>query len=109
MSRRDATVTSQPRGIVGHSRVGPLHGGGQHGLLDRVLAPLELPVPAHQRPEDLRRQLPQQVLGYGRGHASNGPAANITCRTSTPSPGIAASGICAASSIARSLFSQSIR
>ena len=70
---------------------------------------IELAVPAYQRLEDLRRELTQQVLdGWGR-HASNFPSANITCRTSTPRPSIAASGICAASSIARSLLSQSIR
>jgi site-specific recombinase XerC len=49
------------------------------------------------------------ALSDHRGHASNGPSANITCRTSTPRPSIAASGICAASSIARALLSQSIR
>ena len=95
--------------VVRHSPVRPLHGGGEDGLLYGVLTPFELAVPAYQRAEDLRRELTQQVLEGWCRHASNGPSANITCRTSTPRPSIAASGICAASSIARSLFSQSIR
>jgi hypothetical protein len=94
---------------VGHALGRPLHGGGEHGLLDGVLASLELAVPAHQPAEDLRRELAQQVLDGGGGHASSVPSENITWRTSTPSPSIAASGIWAASSIARSLLSQSIR
>ena len=109
MSRRDATVDQPAARVVRHSLGRPLHGGGEDGLLHGVLAPLELAVPADQRAEDLRRELTQQVLDGRCGHASNCPSANITCRTSTPRPSIAASGICAASSIARSLFSQSIR
>jgi hypothetical protein len=59
--------------------------------------------------EDLLRELAPQVLDGRRGPASNGPSENITWRTSTPRPSIAASGIWAASSIARSLPSTSIR
>jgi hypothetical protein len=95
--------------VVRHALGRPLHRGGEDGLLHGVLAPLELALPADQRAEDLLRELTQQVLEGGRGHASNCPSANMTCRTSTPRPSIAASGICAASSIARSLLSQSIR
>ena len=94
---------------VGHPLGRPLHGGGRRRLLHGVLAPLELAVPAHQPAEDLRRELAQQVLDGRGGHASSVPSENITWRTSTPSPSIAASGIWAASSIARSLLSQSIR
>ena len=94
---------------VGHSLGRPLHGGGRRRLLHGVLAPLELAVPADQHAEDLRRELAQQVLDGRGGHASSVPSENITWRTSTPRPSIAASGIRAASSIARSLLSQSIR
>ena len=48
---------------------GPLQRGGQQGFLGRVLAPVEVPEPAQQRPEDLRRQFAQQVPGVTvRGH-----------------------------------------
>ena len=109
ISRRDATVGQPAARVVRHSLGRPLHGGSEYGLLHGVLAVLEPAMPAHQRAEDLRRELTQQVLECWHRHASNGPSANITCRTSTPRPSIAASGICAASSIARSLSSQSIR
>ncbi len=95
--------------VVRHALDWPLHGRGEDGLLHGVLAPLELPVAAGQRAEDLWRELTQQVLDGRSRHDSNCPSANITCRTSTPSPSIALSGIRAASSIARSLLSQSIR
>ena len=49
---------------------GPLQRGGQQGLLGRVLAEVEVPEPAQQRPEDLRRQFAQQVPGVTvRGHS----------------------------------------
>ena len=51
----------RPR-IVGHTAVGPLQPRGEQRLLYGVLARVELAVPAHQCPEDLRRELPQQVL-----------------------------------------------
>ncbi len=100
--------------VVRYALGRPLQAGGEHGLLDRVLAALEPAVPADQCAEDLRCQFTQQVLDhrYRRAsscHASNCPSANITWRTSTPRPGIAESGICAASSIARSRCSQSTR
>ena len=109
ISRREATVISQPRGLSGTPSAGHCTAAASTRLLDGVLAPLELAVPAHQPAEDLRRELAQQVLDGGGGHASSVPSENITWRTSTPSPSIAASGIWAASSIARSLLSQSIR
>ena len=48
--------------VVRHLPGPPLHGGGEDGLLHRVLTPLELAVPAYQHLEDLRRELTQQVL-----------------------------------------------
>jgi hypothetical protein len=57
----------QPRaGPVRDSLGRPLRGGGGQGLLDGVLAGVELPVPAGQLAEDLRREVAQQVLERGR-------------------------------------------
>ena len=39
-----------------------MHGGREQRLLDGVLGGVEVAVPAHERAEDLRRQLAQQVL-----------------------------------------------
>ena len=95
---------------VGHAAGGPGRGGGDDRLLHGVLALLELPVPADEHAEDLRRQLAQQVLGGGVGpHISRSPAENMTGRTSMAMPSTLASGIIAASSMARSRLSQSIR
>ena len=106
ISRREATVISQPRGLSGHALGGPLRRGREQRLLDRVLARVELPVPAHEHAEDLRRQLAQQVLDASgrRSHLHPGrrpsPAAPPRRR-----PGRPASA--AASSTARSRLSQS--
>jgi len=60
----------------------PLHRGGQQRLLHGVLAQAEMPVPAHDRAEDLRRELAQQVPGRsGRGHGR--PVVTSRCRTSS--------------------------
>jgi hypothetical protein len=47
---------------VGYPVAGPLLRGGQQRLLDGVLAGVEVPVPAQQGGEDLRREFAQQVL-----------------------------------------------
>jgi hypothetical protein len=74
-------VQPGPR-VVRHPVGRPLQRGGQQCLLDGVLAGVELAVPAHQRAEDLRRQLAQQVLGRLVGaHISGG--ASATWRSST--------------------------
>ena len=63
MSRREATVISQARGLSGHPVGRPLLRGGEQGLLDRVLGGVEVPVAPDERTEDLRRQAAEQVLG----------------------------------------------
>ena len=56
----------------------PLHRCGQERFLDRVLARVEVPVAAHQRAEDLRRELAQQVLDAGTStHISDPPSWRI--------------------------------
>ena len=102
MSRRVATVMSQPFGLSGIPCVGHCIAAAMQRLLYRVLASTEVAVAAEQRAQDLRRQIAQQVLGAGvqpRDHASGvqsvgGPL--ITCRTSIamfsglpPGPGAA--------------------
>ena len=92
-----ATVISQPRGLSGTPVGRPLRRGGQQRLLHRVLGGVEVPVPADQRAEDLRRQLAQQVLDVGgrsrrRGRQpSRSSTPSRTGRTSTYSP--SASGL----------------
>ena len=70
VSRRDATVISQPRGLSGTPSPGHWSGGGEQRLLDRVLAGVELAVAPDQRAEDLRRELAQQVLDGAVGRRS---------------------------------------
>ncbi len=82
VSRREATVSSQARGLSGVPCSRPVHGRLQQRLLDHVLAGLELPVPAHQDGQHLGRQLAQQVRDGG-GHISSPPGPS-TGRTSTP-------------------------
>src|SRR5258707_12406178 len=97
-------------GVARHALGRPSGGRGEARLLHGVLALLELTVAADQHAEDLRRELAQQVLGRVAGpHASSVPSENMTGRTSMARPPILASGMCAASSSARSLLSQSIR
>ena len=52
----------------------PVHGGREQRLLDGVLGGVEVAVPAHERAEDLRRQLAQQVLD-ARRHVQRSPPA----------------------------------
>ena len=72
----------QPRSrIVWHAFLRPLQRCGEECLLHRVLTRVELPVAPHERAEDLRRKLAQQVLDSGfRSQKSGG--ASITRRTS---------------------------
>ena len=76
-------------------------------LLAGVLAQVELPVPAHQGGEDLRRQLAQQVLDARAGGHSSGLASCRIGQTSTGST--SAHGMSAAICSARSSLSQSSR
>ena len=62
VSLRDATVISQPRGLAGTPWSGHWTAARQQRLLRRVLAGVEVPVPAHQRAGYLRRERPQQIL-----------------------------------------------
>ena len=75
-------MISHPRGFFGTPLIGPLEGGGQQRLLDRVLARVELPVTAHEHAEDLRRQLAQQALGVGVLSHISVPASSMIGRTS---------------------------
>ncbi len=99
-------MISQPRGFSG-IRGRPLYGRREQRLLAGVLAQVKLPIAAHQRAEDLRCQLPQQVLdapvsGHRSGLASCGTGQNSTGSTS-------AHGMSAAIASARSSLSQSSR
>ena len=71
---RDQPATRVLRPPVGR----PLQRGSEQGLLAGVLTQVELPVPAHQRGEDLRRQCPQQILD------ATGIASHRTSRVETP-------------------------
>ena len=51
--------------VVGNAVRGPLDGGGEERLLDRVLGGIERAVAPDQRTEDLRRELAQQALDVG--------------------------------------------
>jgi hypothetical protein len=56
----------EPRpGMVGHALLRPLRRRREQRLLHGILRGVELPVPAHQRAEDLRRELAQQILDAG--------------------------------------------
>ena len=63
ISRRVATVVSHAGGLIGTTLLGPLHRRREQRLLHRVLGGVEVAVATHQRAEDLRRELAQQVLG----------------------------------------------
>lgn len=92
--------------MVRDALAGPLHGGGQQRLLDRVLAGVEVAVPADERAEGLRSEPAQQVLGgAGAAHISN-PDGSMIGLTSTAL--YRASGKRAAISVARSRLSQSM-
>jgi hypothetical protein len=64
--------------VVGDAVGRPLRGRREQRLLHRVLAGVELPVPAHQRAEDLRREVTQQVLERLDHSASLGRAAVLS-------------------------------
>ena len=51
--------------LIRDARLGPLERRRQQGLLDRILAGIEAAVAPDERPEDLRRQLPKQLLRSG--------------------------------------------
>lgn len=92
--------------VVRHTLRGPLHRGGEQGLLHRVLTRVEGSVAAHERAEDLRRGLTQQALdALLAAHISVPPSA-ISGRISTALN--LAYGTRAAISIARSRLSQSM-
>ena len=68
----------EPRArALGDAVLTPLLGRGQQRLLHGILARVELSVPPHERPEDLRRELAQQVLDTrGRNHVANSSRAS---------------------------------
>ena len=91
--------------MLGHALRRPLVRGGQQRLLHRVLAGVEVPVPAHERAEDLRRQLAQQALDAHVVDHISIPAGSMTGRTSIGAN--LALGHAAAISTARSIVSHS--
>ena len=62
--------------MVGHALIGPLQRSGEERLLHGVFGRVELPVPAHQCAEDLRRELAQQVLDTGSVDRRHGGTAS---------------------------------
>ena len=72
-------------GVRRQAAVGPLHRGGQQGLLHGVLAQVELVVTPNQRAEDLRRQRPQERFDARLVRHAAGPASCRTGHTSTAS------------------------
>ena len=59
----------EPRArALGDAVLAPLLRRGEQRLLHGILARVELPVPPHERAEDLRRELAQQVLDAGVVH-----------------------------------------
>src|SRR5262249_10863099 len=101
--RRDL---DQPRArVLGEALPGPLGGCGEQGLLDGVLAGVEPAVPTDECAEHPRGVLAEELFDARVDSHISIPPDSITGRTS-----IAlnfASGICAASSAARSTVSQS--
>jgi hypothetical protein len=70
------------RGVARHALGRPLDRSRQQGLLHRVLAGVEAAVAPYQSAEDLRRQLPQQVLDLGGCAHLSSPPWSRTGRTS---------------------------
>src|SRR5215475_12694183 len=94
-------------GIVRDALRRPLQGRREERLLDSVLGKVEVAIAAHERAEDARRELTQQVLG-GKGgvrrHIS-APASSMTGLTSTAQKRAAGSWVTI--SAARSMVSVS--
>ena len=96
----------QPRAwLLRHPLLRPLPRGREQRFLGRILTGVELAVAAHERSEDLRCQLPQQILDARVGAHISSPPAFMSGRTSIAV--YRASGICDARSLARSTESQS--
>src|SRR5207247_9975773 len=65
----------EPRArALGDAVLTPLLGRGQQRLLHSILARVELSVPPHDRPEDLRRELGQPVLDPRRPNPVANPS-----------------------------------
>ena len=96
--------------VVRHPVRGPLRGGRQQRVLQGVLGVREVPGPADEHAEDLRRQLAQQVLDGSVTRQERVPPSGrgprITCRIGAPS-GPGAADALAAISIARASSSTS--
>ena len=67
--------------VVGHTLFCPSQRCGEERLLHGILARVELRIAPHQRAEDLRRELAQQILDSGPGPQKSG-GASMTWRTS---------------------------
>ena len=101
--------------IVGDAVAGPLVGGCDERLLHRILGRGEVPVTAHNRAKNLRRQMAQQVLDARTGRRSDQnsmPSGVSIGRTSTTllakmSPGLGQFASLAVISVARSKLSHS--
>ena len=107
ISRRVATVVSHAARVVGTTLLGPLHARREQRLLHRVLAGVEVAVATHERAEDLRRELAQQVLGRRCRGSRRCPAPRASA--AGPRPGrCRANGTRAAISSARSRLSTSM-
>ena len=95
----------QPRTrVVGDTSFGPLLRRSEERLLHCVLTCVELAVTPHERTEDLRRKLAQQILD-SRVRAQKSGGASITRRTSIGT--LTKSTMREAISMARSSFSTS--
>ena len=70
--------------VVGHSLRRPLHRRGEQRFLDRVLASTEVAVAAHQRAQDLRREIAQQILGAVVQRGITRPASSRSADRSSP-------------------------
>src|SRR5690606_3222519 len=94
--------------VVRHALLRPPQGRRQQRLLDRVLGRVEVAVAAHDRAEDLRRQLTQQDLGQTISSALPWMGRTSTYHSSRAAcPGCGAPASRAAISVARSKLSHS--
>jgi len=94
-------------GIVRDPRLRPLEGRREERLLHSVLGTVEVAIAAHERAEDLRRKVTQQVLGGKRGVCAHisAPASSMMGLTSTAQKRAAGSWVTI--SAARSMLSVS--